>query len=238
MSNNIYEFGGVADILIRMKTARTIGGVNYAANEPYTLLKDVNIQFIYEQNAKQSSAKSTVYAFNSGRPSQILVNNIPLSQKIANLILTNDLTKTYSRTRKEMVYCKDGVLTLNYNPLPEDIFVFDSDMNKVDCTLFDNNKLCADKNLINDMQYLVFYYESVSGDKYSFEMPSYGYFIADIFIKGNTNKITNDVYIHFDALSLASVPNFNIMSGGILNTPLVFNIIYTNQDEPIIVFEE
>lgn len=225
--NNVYEFGGVADVLLRVKSERTIADTTYSANEPYTMLKDVTVQFIYEQINKQADSKRSVYSANAGRPVQIAIGGVPLTQKVANLILTHENITTYQRTRKEIIVCENEELNTCYEALPGTKFIFNKNMSRVN----------ESGPFINGEEYLVFYQTEAQGDKYSFEVPSYGYFSIDIFIKGNTNKITNDVYMHFDALSLATVPNFNIMSGGILNTPLVFNIIYVHQDEPIIVFE-
>ena len=225
MKNNIYEFGGVADILLRVKSERTIANTTYHANEPYTMLKDVSIQMIYEQETKQGNGARSVYSTNSGRPSQLIIGGVPLTQKVANLILTNNNT-TYSRTHKEIINYKAGTdLKLRHKSLDGSIFIFNHEMEHVK---YED---------MTDGEYLVFYQTECEGDKYSFEVPSYGYFSVEVFMKGNTNKISNDVYMHFDALSLATVPNFNIMNGGILNTPLVFNIIYNKQEEPIIVFE-
>lgn len=224
--NNVYEYGGIADVLLRFKIEKEVGGVHYAANEPYTFLKDVTIQFQYEQTNAQSNARKPVFATNDGRPLQLIINGVPLTQKIANLVLTNSKNTSYMRTRRERVICdSNGKLNLCYESNGE-IFVYNTNMERVT------------DNYSPNEEYLVFYQQEVEqGDKYSFEVPFYPYFELDIFMKGNTNKITNDIYMHFDAASLASVPNFNIMSGGILNTPLVFNLIYVNQEEPIIVFE-
>lgn len=224
--NNVYEYGGIADVLLRFKVEKEVGGVHYAANEPYTFLKDVTIQFQYEQTNAQSNARKPVFATNDGRPLQLIINGVPLTQKIANLVLTSDKNSSYMRTRRERVICDtNGDLQLRYESFG-DIFVYDKNMERI-----------IDNYTPNE-EYLVFYQQEVKqGDKYSFEVPFYPYFELDIFMKGNTNKITNDIYMHFDAASLASVPNFNIVNGGILNTPLVFNLIYVNQEEPIIVFE-
>lgn len=234
--NNVYEYGGIADVLLRLKIEKEIDGVHYAANEPYTFLKDVNIQFTYEQNDKQSNAKKPVMSFNSGRPSQLIITGLPLTKKIANLILTQNNT-SYKRTRRERIFCTtDGELSINYDALPGSFFVYDASFNRVEANSYNSNIIKG--NFLEEQEYLVFYQEELVGDKYSFEVPFYPYFALDIFMKGNTDKITNDVYMHFDAASLVSVPNFNIINGGILNTPLVFNLIYINQEEPIIVFEK
>lgn len=222
--NKVYEFGGIADVLLRFKTETEVNGVHYAVNEPYTFLKDVTVQFQYEQTTSQNSGKKSVFATNEGRPTQLIINGVPLTQKIANLVLTHCADASYTRTRRERIICDaDGQLPLRHAHVGE-IFSYDNSMNRVN-------------NWQPGEEYLVFYEEQLTGDKYSFEVPYYPYFTLDIFMKGNTNKISNDVYMHFDAASLASVPNFNIVNGGILNTPLVFNLIYVNQEDPIIVFE-
>lgn len=237
MANNIYEFGGIADILIKLKIDKEINGVTYQAGEPYTFLKDVVINFNYQQQDSLATAKTNVLSANSGRPSQIVVSNIPFTQKIADLMLTRDTTTIYNRTRREMVTCeKDGELLLSYQPNDSIVFVYDKNFNRVTVNNMHGTILYG--QFVAETNYLVFYQELAAGNKYSFEIPFYPYFQADIFMKGNTNKITNGVYMHFDALSLVSVPNFNIISGGMLNTPLVFNVIYKGQPEPIIVFEE
>ena len=235
--NNVYEYGGIADILLRMKVEKEINGVHYEVNEPYTFLKDVSVQLIYDQKESSSGAKRPVLSSNDGRPLQLIVNGVPLSQKVANLILTNDNT-TYKRTKRERIVCKQlGKLFIQFESKIK-VFVYDSNLNKISNIYVESsNGQIIHGPFDVDREYLVFYEYESTGDKYSFEIPHYPYFIVEIFMKGNTNKVTNDVYMRFDAASLVSVPNFNIINGGILNTPLVFNLIYTNQEEPIIVFE-
>lgn len=237
MANDIYEFGGIADILIKFKIDKEVNGMTYQAGEPYTFLKDVNINFVYQQQDSLATAKKNVLSSNSGRPTQIVVNNVPFTQKIADLMLTRDKTTMYNRARRETVCCdKQGQIMLTHQPNNNTIFIYDNNFNKIQVNEVEECIVYGD--FIQDTNYLVFYQELATGNKYSFEIPFYPYFEVDIFMKGNTNKITNGVYMHFDALSLVSVPNFNIISGGMLNTPLVFNVIYQGHPEPIIVFEK
>lgn len=236
MQNNIYEFGGIANILIRCKTAQTICGKSYKPHEPYTLLKDVYVNYTYEQKDSASNAKKPVLSANSGRPTQITVSKVPLSQKVANLVLTADDNSFYKKTHMENVNCLvEGELFVNYRPIAETLFVYDEAMNLIEGVSAQDQTIHG--TFTKGEKYLVFYEELAAGNKYSFEIPYYPYFEVDVFIKGNTNKISNDVFMHFDAVSLAAVPNFNIYEGGILNTPLVFNVIYAHQEEPFVVFE-
>ena len=232
--NNIYEFGGVADVLLRFKTEQTICGKKYAAGEPYALIKNIYVSFNYDEKTSTQGAKKPLLSAREARPDQISLSRVPLTQKIANLVLTSNAGANYTRTRMESVNCYvEGELETNYESVGE-VFVYDEDMNRVECEAKDN-MVYGDFEM--DKKYSVFYKSEAVGDIYQFEVPYYPYMELEIFMKGNTNKISNDVYMNFNAVSLVSVPDFNIYEGGILNTPLVFNIVYARQEEPFIVFE-
>lgn len=234
MNNNIYEYGGIADVLIKCKTKTIIGDVEYKAHEPYTFLKDVSVNFDYGKSASDITVKRPIISIIDGAPHTIRIGSVPLTQKIANLMLT-PAQQNYSRARRELIFCNNaGELCINY-AAQRDVFVYDDSFNQIHVTEFTPNIIYGD--FVQDVQYLVFYVEECVGNKYSLQTPSYPYFEIDIFMKGNTNKITNDVYMHFDAVSVISTPNLNINGGGILSAPLTFSIIYAHQEEPIIVFE-
>ena len=240
MENRIFEFGGEADVLIKFKNERIVDGVKYAANEPYTFLQDAQIQLSYQNNTSNSNsgagARASISTHN-GRPSQIMITGTPLTKKICDLILTKQESNNYSFTKREITICvEENWIQLNSMPV-DIVYVYDNQLNLVEkSSTYTNDCRVNGKFKVNE-QYLVFYKVESEGDVYNFEIPHYPYFSIELFAKGNTNKITNDVYMNFDAVSLASVPNFNVNYGGILNTPLVFNIIYQNQEEPIVVFE-
>lgn len=234
--NNLYEFGGTADVLIKCKTERMIDGKTYQAGEPYTMLKDVMVELNYEQSLKSTGGKTPTLETREGRPYQLTINNVPLSRKIANLILTQG-EQTYTYTKKEIITCwEDGKLEL-LEEVAENgsIFCYDDNFDKVAADIYGKTTLTG--NFIKDVQYLVFYTANGSGNGYNFEIPYFAYFSIEVFAKGNTDKRTNNIYMAFDAASLVSVPKFNILNGGLLNTPLVFRLIYQGQKEPIVVFE-
>jgi len=45
--NDIFAYGSTVDVLLKIKSARTIDGVSYAINEPYTFLNNVRVSFEY-----------------------------------------------------------------------------------------------------------------------------------------------------------------------------------------------
>ena len=235
MDNRLYEFGGTADVLIKCKTARTIDGTEYKEGEPYTLLKDVRIQLDYEQHTAGSSAKKPIMSSIDGRPYRLTIGGIPLTRKITNLMLTNT-NNEYEYTQRDIVTCwEDGQLQLSHKVLYADnVFCYDDDFNRIDVVSVDES--LVNGNFAKDNNYLVFYTTTDNGNAYKFEIPHYAHFSIEIFAKGNTDKQTNNIYMNFDAAALITVPSFNILSGGLLNTPLVFELIYQYQKEPIVVF--
>lgn len=235
MENTLYEYGGVADVLIKCKTARTIDGIEYKDGEPYTMLKDVQIQLNYEQHTMDASAKKPIISGVDARPYELIISGIPLTRKITNLILTQN-SQQYEYTKREIITCwEEGKLELSNEIINStDVFCYDNNFNRIDASAVDNKTLNG--NFAVNTEYLVFYTIYGLGDAYKFEVPYYSYFSIEVFVKGNADKQTNNVYMNFDAAALTTVPNFNILSGGLLNTPLVFRLIYQYQKEPIVVF--
>ena len=234
--NKIYEFGGVADVIIRCNSERTIGGIKYAEGEPYTCLKDVTVQLSYEQHAVETSGSKTVVSHRDGRPYQIIINNVPVTKKICNLILTSDKNE-HTQTIKQVISCEqEGRLLLPQPAVNKPVYCYINEFDQIPVVLnMQTNEL--EGEFVVGQQYLVFYEIAIVGDSYSFEIPSYGWFSVEIYAKGNIDKTTNTAYMHFSAASLIAVPALNIINGGLFSTPLIFRLIYQNQPEPIIVFE-
>ena len=236
MDNRLYEFGGTADVLIKCKSPRTIDGVEYKEGEPYTMLKDVVVQLKYEQRIVEASGVKPVFSGGDGRPYEMVISSIPLTRKIANLILTSSKNE-YCYTKKEIITCwEEGKLELSDIATNDKIFCYDVNFDVVEAQLENGGKIISG-NFKTNVEYLVFYTVLGYGNAYSFEVPYYAYFSIEIFAKGNSDKCTNNVYMNFDAAALTTVPDFNLLNGGLLNTPLVFKLIYKNQKEPIVVFD-
>ena len=232
--NNLYEYGGIADVLIKPNIDMVIGNKTYKANEPYTILRDVQVNLLYEQINSNIAAKKPVGSSQAARPYQIAISNITLTQKVCNLILTKDEESNYTKTVNEKIIAENESLYLSNEPINNNIFVYDSSFAAAVVENTEANILTGD--FIDGQEYLVFYDITDSGSKYKLEVPHYPYFTFEITAKGNDNKTTSDVYFKFPAVSIVTVPNFNIVYNNILNTPLVADIIYLRQEEPTIIF--
>lgn len=226
--NNLYEFGSVCDVVIRCNSVRTIGNKTYAANEPYTMLKDVYCSLGYRSNNSSAEAKQNIGASRDGIIDSITISNIELTEKLCNLIAI----KKQEKTTKGIYYlgvAEDGKIFLPSTPCDDNIFVYDEESNKIENVIYQDGCLIGAFN--NYQNYNIFYNVLIS-NSFSFEVPTYGYFSLEIYGKGNNDKKTDDIYIKIPAASLVSIPNFDFTSGQVLNVPLQFVCIHHRQEQP------
>lgn len=230
--NKLYEFGGIVDILIKPNIDMFIGDKTYKANEPYTILKEVEAELIYEQISSDIAAKKSISSSQSARPYQISINGIQLTQKVLDLILTRTKNQVYSRTIKEKCIAENNLIYLNNDSI-KNLFIYDKSGSAIDIDNINGNTISG--NFDEGEEYLVFYELDINSIIYSFELPHYPYFTLEIMGSGNADKSTSSIYCKFPAVSLINIPNINFTNDGLLNSPLVFKVIYQNQKEPIIV---
>lgn len=229
----LYEYGGQCSVLLTVKSPRVIGDHNYAENEPYTLLKDVNVVLAYEDTTTEQSAVKPLLATRFGRPSQIGVGKLPFSKKIWDLMFTKQEDKssrTYYETRK---VDQNSIFYTEYDIIDDIIFVYDRNFQPLSFTKIDDSRLKIDVEPQTAVS--VFYQGLIEKVAYSFEVPHFGYFDLQITATGNKDKRTSTAFLHFPAVSLISVPTVELSNGGsIANSNLIFDVIYKGQKEPVI----
>ena len=218
--NNLYEFGGTCDVVIRCKTARTIGGKTYQANEPYTILHDVYCNMQYKNIVSDGSAKNNIIYTRTGAPEIISFSGVTLTEKINDLIARRINSQLIGKTHTSMA--QNGTLYLPETPVVDSIFVYHNNQSFTDFTV-ENDKLIG--AFESDTEYLIFYDVQSEYSCFDFTTPQYGYFILDIVGKGNKDKTSNDIYIRIPAASLMSVPVFDLVNGDILYAPMQFKCI-------------
>jgi hypothetical protein len=224
--NNLYEYGGSCDVIIRCNSERKIGNKTYKEGEPYTILKNVFCNLTYKNNTSEGFAKTNVLAAREGKPDIVNITNIVLNEKICDLIATRQNTGIF------LIHADciaDGnKLYLPETPDSSTVFVYDKNLNLIDCTVQEDTIVGVFEE---GEAYLVFYNKIIES-AFDFTTPHYGYFSLEIFGHGNINKGTGNIYMKFPAVSLMSVPVFNMVNGTILSAPLQFECIYKSQTDP------
>ena len=222
--NNLYEFGGVCDVIIKCHSARKIGNKNYSEGEPYTILKDVYVTLAYKNTTSSVEAKSNNVAYRKGLPDIVNIGGVTLTDKVCDLIATrcnnSIVTKTYEAIGDSTrIYLPEKYITGS-------VFVYHNNERFLDFTEAEDSLF---GRFMTGEKYLIFYSTKINNNCFEFETPSYGYFTLDIIGKGNLNKKTKDVYLNFPTVSLMSVPVFDMVNGNLLNSPLQFECIHRGQ---------
>lgn len=224
--NNLYEFGGSCDVVIRCNTRRKIGNSTYEINEPYTILRDVFVNINYSNITSESSARNNILAAKQGLPDSVLISNITLTDKVNCLIAEKISPKTIGKYYTATA--ENKTIYLPEIPVNNNIYVYNKN-EPIRAFTRDGEKLVGD--FIDYETYLIFYEILSEKDCFNFDTPSHGYFCLEIYGKGNTDKVSEDVYIKIPAVSLMSVPVFDMVNGDILHAPMQFKIIHLNQEK-------
>lgn len=228
MFNDLYEFGGQCDVIVRSAYGTKINGVTYAENEPYTILKDVFVRLDYDSTESGATAKTNITASHAGYPDAISISNVQLTSKICDLIATNN--NNVSCISKYYEAESDGrAIYLPEEPIKDSVFIYYKGKRQEGFVVTDTAIYCD--YFVPGEKYLVFY-DVPMNTSYDFEIPHYPYFALDIIAKGNTNKRSENCYMKFPATALVAVPVFDLVNGSILNVPLKFICIYRNQKKP------
>ena len=224
--NNIYEFGGVCDVIIRCNSDRIIGNRTYKANHPYAILRDDNVNIQYRNKTSEGIATKNILSFREGLPDLVSITNVTLTDKVCNLISTKKKEKAVI-TKYYNAPVDRGLIYLPETPINDNIYIYHGN------TLIEEWRRNEDKIGIDDSyeKVLVFYEVEVDDHSFNFDVPEYGYFSLDIIGKGNMEKKSQDIFIKFPAVSLVSVPVFNMVNGTILYAPLQFTCIHKNQEK-------
>ena len=224
--NNLYEYGGLCDVIIRCNSDRTIGGKLYRANEPYTILEDVYCSLQYKNSSSDVAAKNNVMATREGLPNIVNITNVTLTEKVTCLIAEQIPPQNVGRIYN--CEAQNNTIYLPEKAVENTVFIYYKNQRIEDFTL-DGDKIIG--NFVDYQPYLVFYDAQSAGSCYDFTTPHYGYFTLEIIGRGNTDKVSNTIYIKIAAASLMSVPVFDLVNGNILHAPLQFQCIHQNQQK-------
>ena len=225
--NDLYEFGGTCDVIIRCKSERFIGGRKYEENEPYTILKDVTCGLQYKSINSEANAANNIINSREGLPDLVNIVNVPLTNKVLCLV-----SEKISHQRIGKIYtgiAKNGIVYLPEAPLQNSVFVYKGNERFISFTVKEDQLVAEFEE---DAEYLIFYDVVATESCFDFNCPRYGYFTLEIIGKGNQNKKSNNIYIKIPAASLISTPVFDLVSGNILHAPLQFKVIQQNQPVP------
>jgi hypothetical protein len=243
--NAVIEVGSKVDIIIRFNSTATINGKQYAAEEPFLLLKEVNANIIYDANSKTSRINpNQLMAFSDAAPRGISIRGYSLSRKILGLIASYAAENvSYQKTTfKTMVAdrpseLEPGLIFLTEEiPVDSTFFVYDSEFNSVEATYVSEMNALESLSFVDGNFYLVSFSPEYFGTKFTMKKPCVPYMSLEIQGKGNINKIKKDYIVKLSKVSLESVLDLSLVYNGSINVPLDFAIL--QDSENYIIFED
>ena len=242
--NSLIEIGSKANIVLRFKTATNINGINYAANEPYLYLKDVNVVINYSNQDKTGQTDINVIANSDIKPRTVIVGGFSFSRKIASLLACyKDSNLSYNQTLFKSLKGARGendtegkIILLDDIVIDDNLFVYDSNFNKITVTHDAALNSLNSADILNDEEYLVSFSTEKFGTKFDLNKPHIPYMSLEVQGIGNINKIKKEILMYFDKVSLSTVINFTFIQDDMINVPLEFYII--DDKNNYVIFED
>jgi hypothetical protein len=242
--NSLIEIGSKANIILRFKSEANINGFTYAANEPYLFLKNVNVIINYSNQSKSGETDINVIANSDIKPRTVVVGGFSFSRKIASLLASfNQSNLTYQTTLfrsitaiKQEEESFGRILLLDEIKIDDNLFVYDSDFNRISVTYDVALNSLNSEDLIEDEEYLVSFSSDKTGTKFDLNKTHVPYMSLEIQGIGNINKTKKEVLMYFDKVSLNSMINFTFIQDEMINVPLQFLII--DDKNNYVIFED
>ena len=229
-----YQIGNKVTCIVRSYCPSIIGQVQTKYNnEPYTILKDVNVSLSFTEVEKNATSgnKLRQLHYNSSGLNQVRISNIHLTNKILNMLFESYDQGT--KTHFESVIAQDNKLYLSTqeNTIYQ-VFVYDENENMIKAVgtleVIEGAITLPETTLEEESAYLVVY-QTLGNNSVRLSGPNNTYFTLDLICEGNTDEETAPTYIHIQKAGLRADKSL-YFSKAINAVDLTFNVIETEDD--------
>ena len=236
-----YKLGNQVTVIIRSYCGDTSIGnqsISYA-NQPYTIIKSADASLLFKNISSTAKTNFNYLVYTHTKPSQLLLSNVTLNDKILNLMFhkNNVATKHYF-SKIENVVSSNGYIYFGLsNRNLRDVFIYDNNGN---CIHIDEHNSNKGYTIGTDNQsYLVCYqYESINS--FSLDQNDNQYFTIDLLLTSNQNNneedntINSTIHLAKCGLEIDSNMSFSQNSNAV---DLKFIVLDSNTEENYITLE-
>ena len=240
-----YKLGNQVTVIIRSYCGDTSIGnqsISYA-NQPYTIIKSADASLSFKNISSTAKTNFNYLVYTHTKPSQLLLSNVTLNDKILNLMFhkNNGATKHYF-SKIENVVSSNGYIYFGLSDKNlRDIFIYDNSGN---CKHLDKCNSNEGYAIGTDNQsYLVCYqYESINS--FSLDQNDNQYFTIDLLLTSNQNNneeynkedntINSTIHLAKCGLEIDSNMSFSQNSNAV---DLKFIVLDSNTEENYITLE-
>ena len=184
-----YKLGNQVTVIIRSYNDDTFIGNQYVehANQPYTIIKSAEASLSFKNITSTAKTTFNHLAYTHMKPSQLLISNVTINDKILNLIFhKNQTEEPHLFTKIENVTSSQDkkIYFGQLNTTLKNVFIYDSEGNCMYEPELNNNSYPVDKN---EQPYLVCYqYESTTS--FSLDQNNNHYYTIDLLLTSNQKE--------------------------------------------------
>ena len=211
-----YKLGNQVTVIIRSYSDDTFIGDQYVehANQPYTIIKSAEANLSFKNITSTAKTTFNHLAYTHIKPSQLLISNVTINDKILNLIFhKNQTEEPHLCTKLENVTSSQDkkIYFGQLNKTLKNVFIYDSEGNCKYEPELNNNSCQVDKS---EQPYLVCYqYESTTS--FSLDQNNNHYYTIDLLLTSNQkefnekdNTINSTIHLEKCALEINSDMSF------------------------------
>lgn len=218
-----YSIGNSVNGIIRSYAAGNIGNVKMQyGNQPYTTFNGATASIHFKDVGVNLKKDFDVLAFNHAQVNRVEIKNIPLTEKILNLIYGKE---EYSLCYKT-INCTSSSTGIVYLPQEDhyyQVFVYNSD-GELEAAFgeYTTNTIQLQPN----QDYLIIY--SYAGkNAFKFSSKENLYITLDLKVQGNEEDTTQDIFLHFDKCAVTADREL-LLNGKINTVDLSFVVLDEN----------
>lgn len=237
MAQDIIEFGGHANVILRAASDFTVNDINYKEGDVLLMLNDVDLDFTYNETIKDKTIGSrNILAFDVRKLNAITIHSNPLTTQYIQLF-AEKMDNSFTHSVIEATGIADNMFFPVSPIIGEEVYVdgygryqveYDEDsrsavISKIIGTTEDGDDILED-NLEPD-EYTVVYQTQEDKPVYNinnnYTLP---YFSIEINALGNVNKEDGHIFVYAPRASLLTRPDYSL-SDRITYQSLAFKLI-------------
>ena len=225
-----YKLGNKIKCIIRSCSSGKIGNQEMEyANQPYTILKNVEASLTFGEKNKNSRSIFTDLSYSEDCIQEINISNVEINDKILNLIFSKNEEKLCSTVENCMAENNKIYISAPASEIYQ-VFIYDVDGN-LELAYGSLEDFTVDVKRNED--YIVFY-SYLGESSYNLNRRESFYLSLDLILEGNTDDTLNTSYIHINKCALHV--NKNMYFNRSLNT-VDLKFIVIDDDENYITLE-
>lgn len=225
MSYKLIEFGGQATVILRAVTDFEVNNVFYKKDDVVFLLRDVNLDFTY--NEKYSDTKvghKNLLFYDERAINNIVIEQASLTSEYLQLFCKK-IVEPYYKSNIEKVNFRDKTAYLTKTISTDSIYIIDKGQSRISYDSEYNSITLTDMEL-EDGEYTIIYKEKLNEDNYDINNScSIPYLSMEIICEGNIDKERGNCYITVPKVSLLNRPDFTL-TNQITIQNLTFKVIH------------